>query len=409
MRILHLVHQYPPDFIGGTELYTQSLARGLAARGHETAIFYRRSAPGVGLERRNEDGIPVWAAWDGELTAGRRFAATFRAPALVESFCRVLDVAAPALVHIQHLMGLPLAMIAELRAREIPFIITLHDFWWVCANAQLLTNYSREICAGPRAYLNCARCVLARAGSSHSWPVIPTLAGVLAARVGRLRTVLCQAARLVAPSEFVRQWYIAHGAPPDLARMIPHGITLPSWDAPHDRTPGPLRCVYLGGLSWQKGVHVAVEALREVRGAELWIAGDESFDPAYTAQLRALAGENTRFLGRLSREEVWRTLAQADVLLVPSLWYETFSLVVREAFAVGAPVLVSDVGALAEAVRADVDGLRLPPGDVAAWRGAVQALVADPAQLAQLRAGVRSPLPLAAHVDAIEALYAELI
>lgn len=409
MRILHLVHQYPPDFIGGTEFYTQSLVWDLALRGYEVVVFYRRNAPGTGLEHRDEGAVSVWAAWNGDSNPERRFAATFHAPALADAFRRVLDQMPPALVHVQHLMGLPLGLIAELRARNIPFIITLHDFWWICANAQLFTNYSHQICAGPKAFVNCARCALARAGTTSAWPLIPGLAGVLALRTAKLRQVLHQAACLIAPSEFVRRWYCAHGISPERVRVLSHGIASPPQLSPSpDRTPGTLRCVYLGGLSWQKGVHVVVEALRDLPGVELWIGGDETFDPAYSARLHSLAGANTRFLGRLSREEVWRTLAQADLLLAPSLWYETFSLVVREAFAAGIPTLVSDVGALAEAVDEGVNGLRLPPGDVLAWRTAVQWLAADPDSLVRLRAGVRPPLTLTEHTDAIESLYAQI-
>lgn len=409
MHLLYVVHQYLPDFVGGTELYTQSLVQALTARGHTTTVFYRRSREAAGLECWGEAASSVWAAGDGNLTPGRRFTATFYSPIILTSFRQVLDMTSPTLVHIQHLMGLPLGIIDELHERQIPFLITLHDFWWICANAQLFTNYSHQICAGPKAFLNCARCALARAGTTSAWPLIPALAGVLALRAAKLRQVLHQAACLIAPSEFVRRWYCAHGISPERVRVLSHGIASPSQLPPSpDRTPGTLRCVYLGGLSWQKGVHVVVEALRDLPGVELWIGGDETFDPAYSARLRSLAGANTRFLGRLSREEVWRTLAQADLLLAPSLWYETFSLVVREAFAAGIPALVSDVGALAEAVDEGVNGLRLPPGDVLAWRTAVQRLAEDPDSLARLRAGVRSPLTLTEHTDAIESLYAQI-
>lgn len=409
MRLLQVVHQYPPETIGGTELYTRSVARGLSARGHEVTVFFRSNDTGVALIQRDDEGVSVWAAWDGTMTPELRFAGAFYSPRILRSFRRVLDATSPTLVHIQHLMGLPLSTIDILQERQIPYLITLHDFWWVCANAQLFTNYSHQICAGPKAFVNCARCALARAGMSSAWPLVPSLAGALALRAAKLRRVLHQAACLIAPSEFVRRWYCAHGVAPEQVRVLSHGIASPPQLSPSlDRTPGLLRCVYLGGLSWQKGVHVIVEALRDLPGVELWIGGDETFDPAYAARLRSLAGPNIRFLGRLSREEVWQILAQADLLLVPSLWYETFSLVVREAFAAGIPVLVSDVGALAEAVDEGVNGLRLPPGEVDAWRGAVQQLAGDLDSLARLRAGVRSPLTLAEHVDIIESLYAEL-
>jgi glycosyltransferase involved in cell wall biosynthesis len=145
MRILYLIHQYLPEHIGGTELYTNWLSEALSRRGHQVFIFYRRSAAGIGLESRAESEGQIWAAWAGELSPTRRFRATFGDPALVSAFEQVLDESRPDLVHIQHLMGHPTALIEAIRRRGIPYLITLHDFWWVCANAQLLTNYSQGV------------------------------------------------------------------------------------------------------------------------------------------------------------------------------------------------------------------------------------------------------------------------
>ncbi|MCS7287413.1 MAG: glycosyltransferase, partial [Anaerolineae bacterium] len=122
-----------------------------------------------------------------------------------------------------------------------------------------------------------------------------------------------------------------------------------------------------------------------------------------------LAGPNVRFLGRLNREEVWNALAQVDVVAVPSLWYETFSLLISEAFAAGLPVLASRLGALAERVRDGVDGLLLPPGDVVAWRAAIQRLIDDPDLLARLRANVRPPMTMEEHVERLEELYSKCL
>ena len=180
MRIVYLVHQYLPDYVGGTELYTQSLARGLVARGHDATVYYRRSAEGQGHDEREEGGVRVWAAWDGVVTVRRRFLATFRSSSLEETFAHLLDTVQPDLIHVQHLMGLPPALMRAIAAQRIPYVVTLHDYWWVCANAQLLTNYDETVCEGPRAYLNCSRCALVRADAAALWPATPALAGILA-------------------------------------------------------------------------------------------------------------------------------------------------------------------------------------------------------------------------------------
>jgi len=409
MRILHIVHQYPLDKVGGAELYTQAVSRALARQGHAVAVFYRRDAPGRGLQYRTEDGVGVYAVWDGQAGPTRRFLYTFSNPWIHRALIQVLGEFHPDAIHIQHLMGLPVSLMDAIRQRSL-FIVTLHDYWWLCPNAQLLTNCSGEVCEGPR-YWNCARCMLARAGFPGLWPAIPLLAGLAAWRNRLLRGVLDRARVLIAPTEFVRRWYAAHGVPEEKIVVLAPGLegfALPP--QPPRPAGGAVRFAYIGGLSWQKGVHVLVEAFSRLQGeAELWIAGDESFDPAYVSRLKALATPNVRFLGRLDRGGVWQTLTQVDVVVVPSLWYETFSFLISEAFAAGLPVLASRLGALADRVRDGMDGLLLPPGDVAAWRAAMQRLLDDPDLLPRLRAGVWPPMTMEEHVDRLEALYAQIV
>ncbi|MFN2111111.1 MAG: glycosyltransferase [Anaerolineae bacterium] len=412
MRILHLVHQYMPEYVGGVELYTRWLTHAQAQAGHQVSIFYRRSGEGNGVEPRTEEGVQVWAAWHGLVTPTRRFRATFGDPALVPLFEQVLDTEQPEIVHVEHLMGHPTALIDVLRRRHIPFVVTLWDFWWRCANAQLLTNYDQTVCPGPQAhYLNCARCALARAGKLGLSVMAPLFAPLMAWRNQRLLRALRAAAALIAPTSFVKRWYADHSAPRETLRVLLPGLerppSLPSRQREKDSN---VRFLYVGGLSYQKGIHALVEAFAGVHGAaELWVAGDEMFDPAYVTQLRRLATPQIRFLGRLARSEVWQALVDADVVVVPSLWYETFSFLVSEGFIAGKPVLASRLGPLADRVRDGVDGLLLPPGDVVAWREAIQLLVDLPDELARLRQNVRAPLSLEEHGAALESLYRQVI
>lgn len=411
MRILHIVHQYPPDKVGGAELYTQAVSRALARRGHTVAVFYRRDAPGRGLTCYKEDGVQVHAVRNGIAGTARRFLLTFGNRFVRQAFRQILEAFQPDIVHIQHLMGLPVSLVDEARQRMLPVVITLHDYWWVCANAQLLTNYSEEICDGPRVYWDCARCALARAGHPQTVVAFPLLVPLLSWRNRLLWRAIEAADLLVAPTEFVRRWYVSYGFPKERTVLLPHGLEYPAGTTRERRFSGDgIRFLYVGGLSWQKGVHTLIEAFAGIRGnAELWIAGDESADPAYVSHLRRLAGPNVRFLGRLNRAEVWNTLAQVDVVAVPSLWYEAYSFLISEAFAAGLPVLASRLGALADRVRDGMDGLLLPPGDVSAWRAAIQRLIDDPGLLSRLRANVQPPMTMEEHVQRLEALYGQVL
>ncbi len=415
MRILHVVHQYPPDFVGGTELYTQQLAAQLATRGHDVSVFFRRDGEETCLEGwREGSGVRVWAAVSRPATPTRRFLATFGDQTLTAALAQVLGDSRPDVAHVQHLMGLPAGLISLLRQQGIPYLVTLHDFWWVCANAQLVTNYSQAICAGPRLWLNCARCALARASAGRGgqdvlWPLSPALAPLLAARAARLRPVWQGASRLIAPTRFVRDLYVGLGLPASLIQVVPHGIALPPHMPPRTRpAAGRLQVGYVGGISWQKGVHVLVEAVNGMPAdsINLSIFGDLTTFPDYVHDLQAMAQhQGIHFRGPVDRQQLWTELVHLDVLVVPSLWYETAALVVQEAFAAGIPVLASNLGALAERVRPGVDGLLFPPGDSAALRAALLELWRTPEKLVQLSLGIQPVHTIARHVDELEALY----
>lgn len=409
MQILYLVHQYLPEAVGGVELYTHSLARAMHDRGHRISIFHRRDRPGTGTATGHTDYASVHAAWNGRFQPARRTLSTFYDSFLSNAFAETMAEKHPDLVHIQHLMGLPTGIIRHLLEREVPYVVTLWDFWWICANAQLLTNYSQEICDGPRAYLNCARCALARSGLPQVAPALPLLAAPLAVRNRLLRRVLTGASRLLAPSAFVADWYADHGIRRERIEIIAPGIDVPATiceaHAAREDDERPLRIGYVGGISRQKGVHVIIEATSGLEDTELSVAGNLDSDPGYSEHLRNIAGTNIRFLGQLDRIALGELLAQIDVLAVPSLWYETFAFVISEANAAGTPVLASDLGVLADRVRHNKDGMLVPPGDVTAWRRAVQQMRDDPHLLSRFSAAIQHPPSLEEHAATVEVIY----
>jgi glycosyltransferase involved in cell wall biosynthesis len=95
-------------------------------------------------------------------------------------------------------------------------------------------------------------------------------------------------------------------------------------------------------------------------------------------QLRAGLQASVELRGAYRNEDLPRILAGADVVVVPSLWYEAFGLTVREAFLAGVPVVVSGHGALSEAVEDGKTGLHFAPGDAASLAAALRRLRDDP-------------------------------
>lgn len=421
MRILHVVHQYVPDHVAGTELYTQSVAQHQAAAGHEVAVFAPLNRAGEFLlDPAVEDGVRIYRVAAGERGATAVFRSTFRQPALAAAFTAVLERERPDIVHLQHLMGIPAVAVEELRRRAIPYVISLHDYWYGCGNGQLYTNDTGEVCGGPDArFHNCGRCAVARAGLVSAAGLLgPLAAPIMRRRNDLLRPVFNGAARIMAPNEFVKRIHGEMGLPTRHIVVNPFGLYVsPEVVAgiAAQRTPQPeggLRIGYVGSLSHQKGVHVLIEAVNDLPEANvtLDIYGDPAVFPDYSAGLQAMARHpGIRFHGAVSRDQIWEALAGMDVLVIPSLWYEGSPFTIREAFAAGLPIVASALGAPGSMITHGVDGLLFPVGDANGLREALRELLGHPARVAALRAGIAPVRSVADHMAQVEQVYHEAL
>lgn len=412
MRILQVVHQFPPQRVGGTEIYTQNLSCALAQRGHEVTVFHREEGGGPREEEIVSPPLKVHKVYYPLSGANplEAFLLSFRNRFIERSFARLLDRLEPQVVHFQHLKDLSLGLVTLAHRRGLPTILTLHDYWLFCANAQLITP-RQKVCSGPFLWLNCAYCAAARVEAPFLVVAAPAIAALFAYRTYRVGRAIRDVDLFVAPTAFVKEVFIKSGLPERKVRQIDHGIDLQGREGAK-RLDDKLRFAYIGGLAWQKGVHVLIEAFNRLapERAVLSVYGDEEVFPSYVEDLHRMASNPAiRFLGKLAHEELGQVLAETDVLVVPSLWYETSSLVIQEAFAAQVPVIASRLGALAEKVRHQVDGLLFAPGEPEALRQAMERLMETPSLLSDLRSHIRPVKKIAEHAEEILELYQELM
>lgn len=414
MRILHVIHQYLPEKVGGTELYTRTLAKSQVVQNHQVAIF----TPSVDEDNLApdtfalDDGVRVYRVPMGSRGATAVFRHNFHQPQLNNAFRAVLSQEEPDLVHIQHLMGLPISIVTQINHAGIPYVISLHDYWHLCANAQLFTNYDSTICKGPNLWLNCARCALARSGHDKALPLIPAIAPLFAHREWRLTRILKGARFLIAPTHFTRQIYLQMGTSAEKILVIPHGISVPDELPPLTTSASELHIGYIGGLSPQKGIHILIDAVNQLplEGCRLSIIGDTAVFPDYITHLKQQARHpGIEFKGRMPHDKLWEALAQIDVVVVPSLWYETASLIIQEAFAAGVPVVASRIGAIQERIREGIDGHLFPSGDANALRDILEQLRAEKSLLEKLQAGIRPVRTIQDHINDIESIYSQVV
>jgi glycosyltransferase involved in cell wall biosynthesis len=407
VRIVFVVHGYPPDDLGGTEVHTAALARHLTARGNDVWIFAGRGR--ADLTQRS-----VSDEHDGDVTVRRidvpledRSAFSLHDAFVRAEFERLVDDVQPDVVHVQHLARMSTDLIGVAKRRGIPVVVTLHDLWFQCAaiHARADEPYvacsSQLFCAIHHEVRPLRRYVsLLRQGA---------LRRVLDGRASRsavLREELGLADVIVAPSGFMRDAFLRAGASRDALRVMPHGIDVPPRAGRIDRG-GPVRFGFVGSIVPAKGVHVLAEAFGRVGGdATLHLYGRRN-DERYARTVDRLLGPRTFSEGEFHAKDASRVYGAIDVLVAPSLVHESFGLTVAEAQAYGIPAIVSRAGALPERVVDGVNGIVVPPGDVEALADAMRRL-ADRATVRALGERIDAPRTMPSYVDEIEATYAEV-
>lgn len=417
MHIAFTVHKYPPESLGGTEIYTQTLARALVALGHRVTIFYPSPVVSTVDVTIDTHGVTSWQiplpATRATENAAQQYWHTFRDGTIEAHFQHFLQETCPDLVHFQHVQGVSARLIALAAGR--PRLATLHDYWYFCTNSQLVRP-DRQPCGGPSwGNWNCVDCATERAGLQGLRKLRPLVAMPFAYRNHYLRSMADQIDHFIAPSHFLRAQYMRQGWPGAKISVLENGMDRQRLLAYESDmvAPPPSRphFGFLGSLAWQKGVHVLIEAFNQLPPtAALTIYGSEQAFPEYGAELRALARHpHIHFAGPIAYDQVGTALRGLDALVVPSLWYENSPLVIQEAYVVGVPVIASRLGALVEKVQDGQNGRHFPAGDSATLAQLLTELINQPEQLATLRQGITPPPTLEEHATAVLAHYQQLL
>lgn len=416
MRVLQVTDDLPSQPRGGLDWHVRQLNAEL--RQHDVESIILKLAVGEAWRVADLDEEAPSAPGDG--SRARPVTVEFGEPAnekgglvgqildstVVEAFNEAVDRLEPDVVHFHNLQHLSHRLVDVARGRGLQTVWTMHDFFALCQRVHLHTGDGAP-CDGPQGGVACGPC---HAGG---------LKGLLAAPVFALRHIgflsaMRTAHVLVAPSRFLADIFIAHGAPRSRMHVLPPAVPRAARMADMASDPRRIRLVYAGDLREAKGPDLCVEAMRLLDRPEvvLEIHGGSAPPPArpeaaFEQRLRARAeGTRTTFFGRYRDLDMMQFLDGATALIVPSRVRETFSRTANRALQLGVPVIAADHGALPEFVEDGVNGLLFPPGDAGALATAM-ARMADDGVAMQSNAPTWTEAPdLANHVEALLPLYA---
>jgi glycosyltransferase involved in cell wall biosynthesis len=441
VKVIHVPFSFPPDPIGGTEVYVEALATqqrldGLtavvAAPAQRERSYWHR---GVRVRRfAMSDSVSDIRELYGE---GDEMAA--------DRFANILDAERADLVHLHAFTrAVSLRLVRAAKRRRKPVVFSYHTPTASCQRGTLL-RWGSQVCDGNLDAKTCAACSLHGRGvnrqvsqliasfpqsvsrlvgtaglSGGMWTALRT-PELIAQRHTSFRSLLSEVDHIVALCGWVRSVLLRNGVPATKITLSRQGLCHPSSDSTrlpvrkYSASGSPLRVMWLGRVDPTKGLHVLLEAVKACPKLtmELDIYGVVHTDSSatYLRRLQQIAAADRRitFQTALPEEAVVLRMREYDALAVPSQWLETGPMVVMEAFAAGVPVLGSNLGGIAELVTDGVDGLLVDPRSVEDWTRALERLCREPSLLPTLRNGIRPPRSITDVAAELSRLYAGLL
>lgn len=363
MRVLQL-HNHHASLGGAMEVLSHE-AEMLAGAGHEVAQYTLPPAEQLGLSSLRAGAKAIW-----NVEAQRQ---------VTQRIHRFL----PDVVHVH--TPFPLMSPSVFRAAHaagVPAVTTLHSYRWSCVVGTCVRDGRIcEDCVGSRLKLAGVRHACYHGSRMASGAL--TLGLDVHRAIG---TTSRSVSRYLALTDFARRLMIRDGYPADRIEVKPNSVPDPGVEG--RRTGGDRVMFFAGRLIEIKGVRTLLDAWAKVpQGLRLVIAGDGELRPL--VEERAAADPSITFLGWLDEAAVTARMRDAEVVLVPSQWYEGLPLVILRSLAVGTPLLVSDLENFSEDVIADAVGWSFRTGDAAALADQIAALAADPVRAASVRARAR--------------------
>ncbi len=388
LRILMFTTFYPPYSFGGDAIGVQRMAHALAARGHQVTVVHDQDSylilGGKAPQATTPDGVRAIG-----LRAKNGFLSnlltqqTGRPTVHAARIRRIIDEIRPDILWYNNisLVGGP-GLLAYGDAFKV---YEAHEHWLVCPT-HVLWRHGRELCDKRE----CLKCVMTYRRPPQAWRY-----------TGLLDRMLDRADLIIAKSEFSRNKHKEFGLRQEM-QVLPY--FLPDLDVaqvvPFGGHPRPY-FLFVGRLEKIKGLQDVFPAMDRYPDADLLILGDGD----YADELKALAGGNPRiqFLGRKPPEDLNAYYRGALGLIVPSVCYETFGIILIESFRLGTPVIARRLGPFPEIIDTAGGGLMFQTGDE--LLAAMRRMQTDAAARAGMAAAARRAYETVWHEDRVMQAY----
>lgn len=366
LRILEVIHGYPPRYNAGSEIYTQTIARQLAYLGHKVAVFSRIEdpyRPDFDLTTEKDGAIQLF------MVNHARSRDRYRHEGMDRALETVLKTFNPEIVHVNHLSHLSTGIIDVVSEAKIPIVFTLHDYWLACPRGQFLQMALGE----SQVYPECSsqekeKCAIHCMSRMWSGVDLETDAAYWTKWVENRQIEIGQITKkvefFISPSQHLKGRIVKElGIPETKIIFEPYGFQLSNLQGRNRKREGAFVFGYIGRIDPSKGIDHLIRAFGMTKGeAKLRIWGRPSAQdtPALTRLTKELPSNRSRQIQWLPEYEndqiIEKVFNRVDCIVVPSIWDENSPLVIQEALQAQVLVITSEKGGMGELIRDGVNG-----------------------------------------------------
>ena len=325
---------------GGCETYMLNLAEELKAKGHEVQYFGmydEKNTVGnsLGLYTTN---------MDFHQSGAERFLYPFKiiySREAKKKLGKVLDDFKPDVVHMNNInFQLTPSVIYAVKKRNIPLVQTVHDYQMICPN-HLLYSFDEvkpcERCING-SKLNCIKYNCIHGSKAKS------IIGAIEAKLYSILKTYKNVDLYICPSRFLEEKLLSASELYKGKTLTMHNF-IEKKQMPEKFTPEKPYVAFASRLSKEKGVTLLYEAAKLLPDYSFLVAGSGP-DGDCLNEL-----PNITMKGFLTGEELTSLMANAKVMLLPSVWYENCPLSILETHSFGVPVITMNSGGMAELVE----------------------------------------------------------
>jgi len=437
MRILQVVHDFLPNAIGGTEIYTYALSKELSKH-HEVYLFFKDTKINENnfIKKGYFDGLPFLSVNPNKYFKNFPYFNLIKHSSyffgnnkkIDDIFKDLIEEFKPDIIHFQHLIGFSPNLIKIAHEKKIPIVFTVHDYWLLCPKAHLIDN-NLNICNIARDKFKCIKCLwndglykFKKIKINHPKTYIEILKNlakiilnylkrpylifyIFYIRPRAIHEIIKKSDLFISPSYKLKNKLIEYGILKNKLIYLDLGIDDINFNNVKKTISKKIRFAFIGPVVSYKGIQVLLNAFDNIKDATLDIYG-----PVINSKFKKfIKNKSIKFKGKFNHQELVEIFSNIDILIVPSICMENSPLVVREAFATKTPVVASDIGGLSEMVQNGKTGLLFKVGDSRDLFEKIRYFIDNPSEIKRMSREIKSIKTIKENASEIDVIYRHLI